>query len=248
MGNFFIANWKMQLSPHQALVKLKTLATTWPLTKTSSQVVICPDFLSLAAAEPILKNLTGRGFKLGAQNCGSAGRGALTGEVSPVDLKRLGISYVILGHSERRALGETEQIIAQKIISAGRQGLRPIVCLGENEAQFKAKKTATILRGQMAALFKNIPPAILAKIIIAYEPIWAIGSGHFCPPELANHQHHLIKSYLSSKFKVNLPVLYGGSVTANNAAQFLAQANIDGLLVGGASLRLNEFKKICQLN
>lgn len=206
-----IANWKMN---PETLIKAKRLFNAVKKTK----AIICPPFPYLSV------------FKynfLCAQDCHWEESGAFTGEVSPKRLKNLGVKYVIIGHSERRALGETEEIIEKKLKAALKAGLIPILCVGEKKGE-NAKK---VINKQLK---KN-----LKGVIIAYEPVWAIGTGNFCSANKANKVREFIKEKLDNK------ILYGGSVNSKIAKDYL-KIGFDGLLVGGASLDAEEFRKIAK--
>lgn len=206
-----IANWKMN---PETLIKAKRLFNAVKKTK----AIICPPFPYLSV------------FKynfLCAQDCHWEESGAFTGEVSPKRLKNLGVKYVIIGHSERRALGETEEIIEKKLKAALKAGLIPILCVGEKKGE-NAKK---VINKQLK---KN-----LKGVIIAYEPVWAIGTGNFCSANKANKVREFIKEKLDNK------ILYGGSVNSKIAKDYL-KIGFDGLLIGGASLDAEEFRKIAK--
>ncbi len=192
------------------------------------EAVICPPYTSLAAA--VESELT-----VFAQNVHWAGDGAFTGEISIAMLKELGVSGAIVGHSERRQyFGETDEGTARRAAAALAAGLRVIACVGELEAEREAGETEAVLRRQVSTLAPH--PAL----VVAYEPVWAIGTGKTATPEIAQEAHAFIKSLLDA------PVLYGGSVKPENAAELLAQPDVDGALVGGASLDPDSFAAICR--
>ncbi len=191
-------------------------------------VVVCPPFTSLAAAAE-------SGLTVYAQNVHWAEEGAYTGEISIAMLKELGVAGAIVGHSERRQyFGETDEGTARRAAAALAAGLRVIACVGELEAEREAGETEAVLRRQVSAL--DLHPGL----VVAYEPVWAIGTGKTATPEIAQHAHAFIKSLL------DVPVLYGGSVKPDNAAELLAQPAVDGALVGGASLDPDSFAAICR--
>jgi triosephosphate isomerase (TIM) len=242
---FVAGNWKMN----------KTIAETRDLVfKMSVQLreindvekVICPPFMSLMAASALLE---GSGIGLGAQNMHWEEKGAFTGEISSSMVKEL-CSYVILGHSERRAyFGETDQIVNRKLISAQAFDLIPIVCVGETLDEYESKRTREVVSAQTSNSLKDVSPANAPSIVVAYEPVWAIGTGKASNGKEANAVvKDVIRPALTELFgektAQTIRVLYGGSVTASNAAEFFSQPDIDGALVGGASLKIEEFVAI----
>jgi len=210
--------------------------------------VLCPPFMSLMAASALLE---GSGISLGAQNMHWEEKGAFTGEVSPTMIKEL-CQYVILGHSERRAyFGETNEVVNRKLISAQTFGLTPIVCVGETLDQYESKLTREVVSAQTSQSLKDVSPAFAPRIVVAYEPVWAIGTGKASNGNEANAVvKDIIRPALAELFGNEtaqaIRVLYGGSVTAANAAEFFAQPDIDGALVGGASLKIDEFVEIAK--
>ena len=208
--------------------------------------VICPPFVALAALAPVL---AGSGVGLGAQNMHWQDSGAFTGEISPAMLAGL-CQYVIVGHSERRQFfGETDETVNKKAQAALAHGLTPIICVGENLAENEAGQTAQVVSRQTRAAYAGLPEADALKTILAYEPIWAIGSGRAATPAGANaviglHIRGALAELYSSAAADAIRVQYGGSVTAANAADLMAQPDIDGALVGGASLKPAEFEAI----
>ena len=238
-------NWKMN----------KTIAETRDLVSGMSaqlsgingvEKVICPPFMSLAAASALLE---GSGIGLGAQNLHWEEKGAFTGEVAPAMVKEL-CGYVILGHSERRAyFNETDEIVNRKLLSAQKFDLTPIVCVGETLEQYESKLTREVVSRQTSQSLRNISPAFAARIVVAYEPVWAIGTGKASNgPEANTVVKDYIRPALAELFGEEtaqaIRVLYGGSVTASNAVEFFGQPDIDGALVGGASLKIEEFVAI----
>lgn len=228
----------MQLSPKESITLAKKFKAR---AEKGSQIIICPDFLSLPLISPLLKRTA---ISLGAQDCANKERGALTGEISPADLKTLGVKYVIIGHSERREkLGENDQLINSKIIAALKNGLVPIICVGEKLTDKEAGRTRQVLNSQLRYALRGVKIKKASDLIIAYEPLWAIGTGQAIIPAEAE----LIASFLEKETKKilgkKIAVLYGGSVDLQNAPIFLEQNHVAGLLVGGASNR-NDFYKI----
>lgn len=240
MKKLIIANWKMQLSYSASLAFAKKIKQT---KKSSNQVVICPDYLALPAIAAILK---GGSYQLGAQDSAITNFGAYTGEVSPANLKSLGVKYIILGHSERREhLHENSAIINAKIKAALQNKLMPVLCVGEKLAEKESGETKKYLNEELRHALKGVKLNKATDLVIAYEPLWAIGTGQASLSSEANLISLFIKQQAFKILKKNIQVLYGGSVQADNYSQFLKEKNIDGLLVGGASLKLKEFNQIC---
>ena len=236
MKRLIIANWKC--SP----VSLKESKTLFNSVKKGlkslkkTEVVICPPFVYLPVLSAIIRSSF---IKLGAQNCFWELAGAFTGEISPLMLKNLGCQYVIIGHSERRHyLLETDEMINKKLKKLLEMGLKPIFCLGETADERKKGKTFVVLKKQLTKALNRLPTQLFNRLIIAYEPVWAIGTGHPCQPVEARK----ILLFLQKKLK-QVPVLYGGSVNSSNALEYL-QVGFNGLLVGGASLKADEFVKM----
>jgi triosephosphate isomerase len=235
-------NWKMNTTVSEAV---KLVGEMRPLLDPISNVekVVCPPFVSLAAVREILK---GSPVKLGAQNMYFEDKGAFTGEISPLMLTGL-CEYVILGHSERRQyFGETNEIINKKVRAALKAGLKPILCVGESLAQYEAGKTEAVVTDHVVGSLKDIPAS--NNLVIAYEPVWAIGTGKAATSEQANKiigivRRIVVKLY-GDAFAQNLRILYGGSVTADNITDLMNQPEIDGGLVGGASLKVDVFSSI----
>jgi triosephosphate isomerase (TIM) len=194
-------------------------------------VVVCPPFTSLAAA---VQALAGTEIGVFAQNCHWALDGAFTGEVSAPMLQELGVYGTLVGHSERRQwFGETDELVARRVHHCLEAGLHVIACVGETEEERDAGATHAVLRRQVASLEAD------ENLVVAYEPVWAIGTGRTATPEMAEEAHQTVKELL------DVPMLYGGSVKPENAAELLAQPSIDGALVGGASLDVASFAAIC---
>jgi len=223
-------NWKMFKGPAQAGAfcrKLRDLDLPDDV-----DVVVCPPYLSLGIA---VQALAGTEVGVFAQNCHWELEGAFTGEISAPMLQDIGVYGTLVGHSERRQwFGETDETVAQRVGTALAQGLHVIACVGESEAEREAGETDAVLRRQVGVLEAD------DNLVIAYEPVWAIGTGKTATPELAQHAHETIKSVL------DVPVLYGGSVKPDNAAELMAQPAVDGALVGGASLDVESFAAICR--
>lgn len=240
MNKLIVANWKMYLTLRESVALSKKLLrpTYYPL---HTQLVLCPSFVAM---EEVKKVLHGTQIKLGAQDVEPEKRGAYTGEVGLDDLKGLGVKYVLIGHSERRKLfNETNALINAKVRAVLGAKTQPILCVGETLQIRKAGDTKKYITEQIRKGLKNVPKKDLKKVVIAYEPIWAISGnkGHADNPEDAARVIAFIKKVILVK---NIPVLYGGSITSKNVAQFLTASGIDGLLVGRASTKYSELQKI----
>lgn len=213
----------------------------------AAEVAVCPPFVYLADAASLLQ---GSAVSWGAQNLSQHKTGAYTGEVAPSMLRDLDCRFVIVGHSERRALyGETDSLVAEKVVAAQGAELTPIICLGESLEEREQAVTEQVVKRQLDAVLERVGVDALSKAVIAYEPIWAIGTGRTATPEQAQEVHGLIRAHVAtqnSNIAEELLILYGGSVKGNNAAQLLAMPDIDGGLIGGASLNAEEFLTICQ--
>ena len=212
------------------------------------EVVLCPPFTSLSRVGEIIG---GTAIELGAQNTYWERSGAYTGEISPPMLKALGCTYVILGHSERRALfGETDENVNRKVKACLESGLSPIVCMGETLEKRQAGVTKEIIEKQFTRSLASIDGEALRSCVIAYEPIWAIGTGRTATPAQAQEVHSFIRSLAAERFGRSaadaVRIQYGGSVNPDNAASLLSQPDIDGALVGGASLKADSFCRIVQ--
>lgn len=211
-----------------------------------AEVVICPPFVCLPAVAEAIK---GTNMKLGAQNMHWEESGAYTGEVSPVMLKALGVEYVIIGHSERRQyFAETDETVNKKVIAAFKHGLKPIVCVGESLEQREKGITFNLVKTQTFKAFENIRPTDMEEAVIAYEPIWAIGTGRNATADDANEVivaiRNTIKEMFGSEVASKVRIQYGGSVKPDNIRDFMEMDDIDGALVGGASLAADSFAKI----
>lgn len=237
-----VANWKMKLSIEESL----RLASVFDLglAEKKNKVIVCPDFLSL----PLIGvSLGASNFHLGAQDCSSEEKAAATGEVSAFNLKELGVEYVIIGHSERRLRqGEEGELLSLKIETALKAGLKVIFCVGEDLDLRESGKADSFIKKQLQTALKKISLKSGSDLIIAYEPVWAIGSGRTIDPIEADKMMLLIKVETEKILGKSLKVLYGGSVNSKNSQDFLKQKNISGLLVGGASLQEEEFLSICK--
>lgn len=242
MSKTIIANWKMNLSVKESILLGAKVAKI----KTENDIIICPDFLSLSEIKSKIKE---NNIYLGAQNCAAYSPGSYTGEVLAKSISEIGASYVIIGHSERRKFQkESNTLINNKIKQALQAGLKVILCIGENNIEKKNDKTNFVLNVQLKEALKDLEKTDLARISIAYEPVWAIGSGRTPKIEELNTISTFIKSFIYSSYQKRVKVFYGGSVNANNAGDFLETKTINGLLIGGASLNYPEFSKICKKN
>jgi triosephosphate isomerase len=241
------ANWKM----HKTVKESQNFAAEFPLHETLYQeleVVICPPFTALQAVGEALR---GTGIKLGAQNMYSVEKGAFTGEISPLMLRDLGCTYVILGHSERRhILGEKDEFINQKVKAAFTAGLVPILCVGETLEQRQQGETEAVCRRQLLGGLKGLECKDVAGMVIAYEPVWAIGTGVNAGPEDAAETITYLRQVISEKYSQGagaaVRIQYGGSVKPGNIKEFMKYENIDGALVGGASLAVDSFSELVQ--
>ncbi|MBI4553516.1 MAG: triose-phosphate isomerase [Candidatus Latescibacteria bacterium] len=238
-------NWKMYTTPPEGRALAQAIrARAEPLAQVD--LVLCPPFTSLAV---VAECLQGSPIGLGAQNMHWELEGALTGEVSAKMLLTVGCHYVILGHSERRTcFGETDAMVHQKVLTALAVGLTPIVCVGETLVQREAGQTEAVVYTQVRSAFADIPSADLGRVILAYEPVWAIGTGRVATPVQANDVHRRIRALLAEladdTTAARVRIQYGGSVKPENAAALLAEPDIDGALVGGASLKVETFLEI----
>ena len=214
------------------------------------EVVLCPPFTALAAVAEVLK---GTSVSLGAQNVFYEPSGAYTGEVAPPMLKALGVKYVIVGHSERRQyFGETDELVNKKVKAALQHDLTPIVCVGETLEQREAGITESLVKGQVEQAFSGISPDEAWQLVVAYEPIWAIGTGKTATSEEANRVIGVIRETLVGIYDGatagSIRIQYGGSVKPGNMAELMQQPEIDGALVGGASLDAESFARIVRYN
>jgi triosephosphate isomerase len=239
------ANWKMYKTPAQAQEFMKNFL---PLVTNHDrdEIVVCPSFTSISV---VIAAVTGSGVAIGAQNMHFADEGAYTGETSPLMLKAIGATHVILGHSERRQyFCETDEMINKKLKTALQHGLVPIVCVGEVLAEREAGKTEEVLLRQTRGVLAGITAGEAAPIVIAYEPVWAIGTGKTATPQMAAEAHGVIRKevakILGAEAAGNLRILYGGSVKPDNATTLMHEEDIDGALVGGASLDPQSFAKV----
>jgi triosephosphate isomerase (TIM) len=239
------ANWKMYKTPDQARDFFRNFL---PMVANHDrdEIVVCPPFIDLPAA---LESALGSRIAIGAQNVHWANDGAYTGEISCAMLLALGCTHVIIGHSERRQyFGETDDTVNLRLKAALEAGLTPIVCVGEVLQEREAGLTEDVLRRQCDRAFHKISTKKAANLVIAYEPVWAIGTGKTATPQLASDAHRLIRGEAAStfgeEFAAQLRILYGGSVKPENAKSLMSEEEIDGALVGGASLDAKSFAAI----
>lgn len=211
------------------------------------EVVVCVPYPYLAQAQQLLN---GGPVAWGAQNVSEHDAGAFTGEVSAAMLKDFGCRYVIIGHSERRALyGESDAQVASKFVAASNAGLTPILCVGEQLTERESGATMQVVTRQLDAVLERVGAAALANGVLAYEPVWAIGTGKTATPMQAQEVHAALRAHVGrsdAKAAAELTILYGGSVKGSNAGELFAMGDIDGGLIGGASLKADEFLAICQ--
>jgi triosephosphate isomerase len=240
---FIAGNWKMNPTSRAEAVALAEAVKAGVGADVAVRVAVCPPFVYLEAIDGVLE---GSPIGLGAQNLHAERSGAFTGEVSGPMLLDAGCTHVILGHSERRhGMGETDDQVNKKLHSALDVGLIPIVCLGELLAEREAGRTEAVLDAQLAGSLAGIEPERMGGIVLAYEPVWAIGTGRVATPEQAQEAHAHIRRRLADRFAEAIAnrvvIQYGGSVKADNAEALLACPDVDGALVGGASLKASEF-------
>ncbi len=248
MSKVIIAgNWKMNktASEGKALVEaLKPLVAD--VCPCKAEIIVCPPFTTLFS---VVEAAKGSNVKVGAQNVHWEKSGAFTAEISADMLKEAGVEYVIIGHSERRQyFGETDATVNKRLKAALTAGLKPIVCIGETLEEREGNKTADVLRTQVAGALEDISAEAVASLILAYEPVWAIGTGKTATPEMAEDTHKVIRDFIAEKFgqeaAAGVTIQYGGSMNAGNAAALCGQADINGGLIGGASLKADSFAEL----
>lgn len=238
-------NWKMNGSHAENSVLMSGIISG--LGNTHAEVIVCPPSLYVNEVATLAN---GKGIRVGAQNLNLNQKGAFTGEISGEMIKDCGAEFVIVGHSERRSLyGETNEIVADKTKVALAGGLIPIVCIGEELADRESGNTNAILKSQLQAVFDKLAITDFNSIVIAYEPVWAIGTGKTATPEQAQETHHFVRSLIAeqdAKVAESVSILYGGSMNPSNAKELLSCKDIDGGLIGGASLKAEDFLAICK--
>lgn len=240
------ANWKMHLNLTEAAGLAKAISRVEVAAE--CEVMIAPPFTSIPV---VAEALRGSRVKLGAQNCCWAEQGAFTGEISPLMLKELGCSMVILGHSERRQLfHEGNRMVNQRLQGAMAAGLIPVLCVGETLEQRQTDQTTVVLKEQLLECLSMVSVSDPSRLVLAYEPVWAIGTGQTASIQQAQDAHAFIRGILADIFEktvaTEIRILYGGSVKSDNVAALMAQADIDGALVGGAALHIDSFSGIIQ--
>ena len=243
----FAANWKMNHGPSEARTFAAAFTARWS-PRDDRTVILFPPAASLTIVAQALGNR--RDIALGAQNIWTEDKGAFTGETSAPIARDAGASYVLVGHSERRhVFGETDEESAKKCAASLRNGLTPILCVGELLSQRESNTTTEVVLRQLRAGLSRVDAATIATMAIAYEPVWAIGTGKTATPEDASKMHAVIRSELArigGDSARAIPVLYGGSVSDKNAKSLLSADGVDGLLVGGASLDVESWASICE--
>jgi triosephosphate isomerase len=243
MRKLFVAgNWKMNLNGRQSVELARALRAEFGRLE-EVRLAVCPPFVYLRSVAEVL---AGSAIGLGAQNMYTEAEGAYTGEVAGPMLLDVGCRYVILGHSERRhVIGERDQFINAKVLKALQFGLEPIVCVGEKLEEREAGRTEAVVSGQLRAALRGVDKAQMPKVTIAYEPVWAIGTGRNATPQQAEEVHAMLRGLLAGMYGDALAdstiIQYGGSVKPENAADLMGMPNVDGALVGGASLKADLF-------
>lgn len=244
---FVAGNWKMNGSRDSVAALIQGIRQELNKVK-QAEVAVCPSYVFLSEISVLIE---GSDIRLGAQDISCYEKGAYTGEISAAMLMEYGCQYVIIGHSERRQYHqESNELIANKCIAAQKAGLTPILCVGETESQREENITTTIITQQLQAVFKAVGEDNLSNMVIAYEPVWAIGTGKTASPEQAQEVHHFIRQYIGQYNQAianKMRIIYGGSVKPNNAKELMAMTDIDGGLIGGASLKVEDFLAICEV-
>ena len=246
MKNMLIAgNWKMNTLASESVKLCEELVPFTSEIGENPKVVVCPPFTNISAVYDVLKNSN---IGLGAQNCHYLEKGAFTGEISLPMLKELNCEYVIIGHSERRKhFCENDEYINKKAKAALQYEIKPIVCIGETQGQRKDNNTFLVLEKQITEGLRGIDPKILDRVVIAYEPVWAIGTGVAATVEQIEEAHKFIRFLLDDMFgknSDNVLILYGGSVDAENSHPIFKIQDVNGALIGGASLKIEQFTSI----
>jgi triosephosphate isomerase len=240
---FVAGNWKMHGSRAENAKLIDALLES--LEAPRAEVLVCPPFPYLAE---IARAVKGSPVQVGAQSVCAEAQGAFTGEVSATMLRDIGCTHVLVGHSERRALyGEDDGLVARKFMAAQSAGLTPILCVGETLEERESGATATVILRQLEAVVGLAGIGAFAKAVLAYEPVWAIGTGKTASPAQAQEVHALLRARIVEKDAIlggQMRILYGGSVKASNASELFAQPDVDGGLVGGASLQAEEFLRV----
>jgi triosephosphate isomerase (TIM) len=240
-------NWKMNTNESESLSLVNEFLSKNDIFKPEVKVLVCPPFTSISAVSSALK---GSKIMLGSQNCHYAEKGAFTGEISIDMISHLGCTHIILGHSERRKyFQETDELINKKVTAVLNKGLIPVFCIGETLEQRQTNQTLDILKMQVETGLSGLSKEQILKVVIAYEPVWAIGTGISADINQIDEAHKFLRSLLTNKVSSEssqIPVLYGGSVDAANAAQILELPDVNGALIGGASLKAASFITIIE--
>ncbi|MES2998305.1 MAG: triose-phosphate isomerase [Pseudomonadota bacterium] len=244
---FIVGNWKMHGSKASVQELLTTLTSSCEKNQANEKkvkMVVCPPYVYLQQTQTLLQK---NPIAWAAQNMASEKEGAYTGEISAAMLREFACQFVLIGHSERRSLyGETDALIAKKFTLATAFGITPILCIGETLEQRQAEQTQHVLQGQLKAIM-DLGQTVFGHGILAYEPVWAIGTGLSASPEQAQEVHHFLRKQVADNYPdlaQKIPILYGGSVKSSNAKALFQMPDIDGGLIGGASLHASEFLKI----
>ena len=243
--DFIAGNWKMNTSAAEAVALAREVAQRLGDVD-DADLAVCPPAVYLAQ---VAQTLAGSNVAVGAQNCFYEDDGAFTGEISTAMLRDLGCTYVILGHSERRhVIGETDELINRKVLKAVADGIKPILCVGELLEQREAGETDDVVTRHVKRGLEGLSSAEMSNVTVAYEPVWAIGTGKTATPDQAQQVHAMIRQLLANLYDgdvaENVRIQYGGSVKPQNAGQLLGCPDIDGALVGGASLKADDFAGI----
>jgi triosephosphate isomerase len=244
---FIAGNWKMNTDSHSSVALAKAIVSgSQQLAGERAKILLCPPFVYIPA---VVNAVSASHVTVGAQDMYFEQKGAFTGEISAAMLKDIGCSYVLCGHSERRhVIGEPDELINKKVSAAISGGILPILCVGELIEERKANKTTEVVTRQIKKGLAGLGEAKASAVTIAYEPVWAIGTGLTATPEQAQEVHALIRKLLVELYDGNLAenihILYGGSVKPDNSGELMKQKDIDGLLVGGASLKADDFLEI----
>jgi triosephosphate isomerase len=239
-------NWKLHKTPAETRRTILELRNKLAGLDSKSEVLVCPAMACLQSATEAAKDTS---IRVGSQNVFWEKSGAFTGEVSVDMLVDLGVTHTLIGHSERRALfGETDQDVARKLLSVLDSPLIPVVCVGEVLEQREAGETREVLERQVKGALEQVAPDHIERVVVAYEPVWAIGTGKTASPETANEAHTLIRNAIAAMFGRSaadeMSILYGGSVKPDNASDLMRESEVDGVLVGGASLTPSDFAAI----
>ncbi|MEX0661707.1 MAG: triose-phosphate isomerase [Balneolaceae bacterium] len=250
MSRFLIAgNWKMNAGPNEAKELATKMTYQWKGKSFSSEALICPPSISLQAVSNAFEGST---FKVGAQNVSTEDNGAFTGEISTTMLKDLNLTHVIVGHSERREYyHEDDNLVAKKADKVISDGLTAIVCVGEKLDKRKSGDQEAVVTTQLDQVLKAIDKKDASKLVVAYEPVWAIGTGETASPEQAQEMHAFIRNLIAERWDESsskeVKILYGGSMKPANAKELLSQKDVDGGLIGGASLQADSFSEIISI-